>query len=91
MKNFKNKKYECYSPAQRDFILENGIVPDKEFETVWKREDRIAFLENKGMNYCPEDVKDLKRRCWLYTDLEDGSEKAMKLSELLTRWSSKNR
>lgn len=62
MKKFKNKRYECYSPAQRDFILENGIAPDKEFDTVWKREDRIAFLENKNIPYCPEEVYDLKRK-----------------------------
>lgn len=88
MKEFRNKRYECYSPAQKDFILENGICPDKEFDTVWKREDRIAFLENKGMDYCPENIVDLKRKCWLYTDLESGSEKAEKLSGILKAWSN---
>lgn len=88
MKSFKNARYECYSPAQKDFILENGIYPDSEFDTVWKREDRIAFLEKKGMSYCPEDIVDLNRKCWLYTDLEDNSDKAVKLSKLLKAWSN---
>lgn len=88
MKEFRNNRYECYSPAQKDFILENGIAPDKEFDTIWKREDRIAFLENKGMDYCPENIVDLKRKCWLYVGLESGTEKAEKLSEILKIWSN---
>lgn len=89
MKQFRNDRYECYSPAQRDFILECGIAPDKEFETVWKREDRIKYLEDKDIPYCPENITDLRRRCWLYDDLKIGSSKAAQLSEILKIWSSR--
>lgn len=91
MKEFKKNKFECYSPALRQFISERGIDYDNEYETTWEREERIAFMKRTGKIFCPEDVVSLTRRCWVYENLDIDTEKAELLSSLLTEWTERGK
>lgn len=81
MREFKKGYYECYSTNQHNVLIESGFGEGEEFSTIWKKEHRIKWLKDHGIEYDPNKIQDLERNGWKYQGTPE-------LSEFLTEWTN---